>query len=104
MYKNILISIATFISLSTALAQDEQIIINESKPSYEDISYLVVEQLKLTPGFQINATTDGSFFARVIDEAENVPVSMDQNFVRVEEILKPGVFNESQLSLLPIRI
>ncbi|MEO0555941.1 MAG: DUF6443 domain-containing protein [Bacteroidota bacterium] len=99
MYK---ITLAFFFFVNFCLAQNEQIIVNESKASFENKSYLIVEQLRLTDGFQIDASTDGSFFARVIGNTQNVPQSLDQNFLREEVVLKPGITTENQLAELEI--
>lgn len=99
MYK---ITLAFFFLVNFCLAQNEQIIVNESKASFENKSYLIVEQLKLTDGFHINASTDGSFFARVIGNTQNVPQSLDQNFLREEVVLKSGITTENQLAELEI--
>ena len=85
---------------SICMAQEKEIIINNSRPAFVNRSYLVVEQLRLTQGFHVNAATDGDFFVKVIDQARNVPVSNDQNYVRVETVVKSGVTSEDQLSLL----
>ncbi|TRX51638.1 hypothetical protein FNH22_24055 [Fulvivirga sp. M361] len=91
----ILLSILTN---TAALSQSETIIIDESKAAFENRSYLVVKQLKLTPGFHVSAVNDGTFFARVIKNEHNVPPSSNKNYIRTETILKDGVTTENSIA------
>lgn len=83
--------------------QEEQIIINESISEYKGKSYLISEQLSLTPGFHFTATSGETFSARVINGgARNIPVSSNKNYIRKETILVSGVLTQNQIIDLPI--
>jgi hypothetical protein len=68
------------------------------KDQYVSKSYFVRSSLSLKPGFSVEASSNGSWFART----GNIPLapSTDKNFVRSEVILKAGVTSETQVRSL----
>lgn len=84
-------------SLKLAAQQEEIIVGDQQKSAFENKSYLVTGSLTLKPGFQVNAQTQGTWYAKTHPLAKSLVASPDQNFVRTENILKSGVTTEAQV-------
>jgi RHS repeat-associated protein len=72
-------------------AQQTTIVENAQKSQYENTSYLIVGSLVLKSGFNFNASTQGTFFAKAYANDPNKAPSADKNFVRKESIFIEGI-------------
>lgn len=100
--KTILLSPIFLLMFLQLTAQNAQVVVEDTRSTFEERSYWVVKSLVLAPGFAVNASTDGDFFAKTIQAPGNVPPSGDQNFVRIEEVARSGVTSENQLARLDV--
>ncbi|MGL1886774.1 MAG: T9SS type A sorting domain-containing protein [Reichenbachiella sp.] len=62
---------------SKLYGQEYKTVLNEELNNYGGFSYRVMENLKLTPGFKVNASTDGTFRAYAVDFNQFVYVPDD---------------------------
>ncbi|MBX2969586.1 MAG: hypothetical protein KF803_09445 [Cyclobacteriaceae bacterium] len=99
----LIISILLLGLVSMAIhAQPVELVNAKSISDYEGKSYVFSSEVRLLPGFNVSAASQGEFFCRY-DNLVNQPPSLDQNFVRTETVLVPGITQESQLSLLSVQ-
>lgn len=81
-------------------AQTFEAVKSKTLTAYEGKSYSYKTEVRLQPGFKIQAATDGSFY--ILYGSGNQPPSGDQNFIRTETVLVPGVYTEPQVGLLNV--
>jgi RHS repeat-associated protein len=96
--------ILIFIALSSKVfAQNAELVEQHTKDGYESKSYIYTKSVTLTPGFSVNAATQGPFYCKPAEAAKipkNIPPNLDKNFIRTENIFVDGVTNEDQITSL----
>ena len=83
------------LSFSSGLAQSVELIEQASKDAYANKSYIYTKSVTITPGFSVNAATQGTFYVRPAEAAKiptNVPPNLEKNFLRVENIFQDDVY------------
>jgi RHS repeat-associated protein len=90
-------------------AQNRELVELVTKHAFENKSYIYTKGVKLLPpvgggSFRINASEHGTFFIKPADATripQNIPPSLNQNFLRAETILVKDILNEDQITSLP---
>jgi hypothetical protein len=92
-------SVLIFLTALSVEAQKVEIVSTSVEQSaYQGKSYWVQSgTLILKPGFIVNGS-DGVFFAKKHPSLESVNQNADRNYVRVETILKPNIFTETDVN------
>ncbi len=98
-FRGVLIIAVLMLLVSDVLSQVSETVNSKSVTAYEGKSYVYKAEVKFLPGFSVSAQTNGEFFCRNL---YNQPPNQDQNFVRTETILFPGILLESQIAPLPV--
>jgi RHS repeat-associated protein len=95
------------LSVNVVFAQQQELVENVIKTAYEGKSYIYTGGVRLLPptngSYRVSGATNGTFYIRPAESVkvpQNIPPSLNQSFVRVENILTAGVKNEDQITPL----
>lgn len=83
----------------STVAQEVEVVNVKSVSAFGNKSYKYKGEVKFLPGFSVSVQANGEFFCSPL---YNQPPSTNQNFVRTETVLIPGVLTEPQVANLPI--
>ena len=75
-----------FVGTIKGLSQTSEVVDNGLFSAYKGKSYHFKKSVTLQSGFLVSAATHGPFFIKPLNE--NQPLSLDKNFVRVEQALE----------------